>query len=141
MSPLENRKDGRNVHVLIQVEDGKQYVVLDSHFIKDGVRHAHLKWREKSEKPAAARAMRMLSSKIRSKDYEVYNARALTPEPNYFAVWFATREQFEVCAAQWTDSVILASEVEDLTPRKQSALKRICYKASLQHAERLQAAT
>ena len=140
MSLLENKRDGRNVHVLIQVEDGTQYVVMDDFFILRNKNNcSHLRWFETKPDAAAARAMKKLSSAIRSTDYEIYNARALTEHPNYFAVWFATIEQFEMCAAAWTEVVLPVTKVYGLTPRKQKALERICMKAEKQHESRLQA--
>lgn len=137
MTPLETKRDGRNIHVLIQVSDGRQYVVLDRHFVRSGVNQAHLKWFERSPDRAAARAMAMVSKVIGPRDYEIHNARALTPIPNWFVVWFAPVTQFEDSVAHWHDNIVSVDQVENITARTQAAMARICFKAQLQHADRL----
>jgi hypothetical protein len=136
MSPLKTTPNGRNVHLVIQRQDGQQYVVQDRHFEERRMSHADLRWSEKTADQAAARAIARLSHDVSPDDYEVYDARGLTPLPNYFVVWFASDELFENCSALWHDNLIPAHEVDNLTPRKQAGLAFVRAKALERLSER-----
>ena len=125
---------GNNIHVLIQLPDGGQYVVLDRHFGK----HAKMRILESKPNRAAMRSMKMLDSKVSNADFEIQNPRGLGNKNCFFVVWFPTMEKFQYCEARWHDDVLPVSEVYGLTPGKKKALENICYKAKYLHKSRAQ---